>query len=799
MSRKNGFTLVEIIVVITILGILFGLGIPSYRFIIGSVKERQYENKISYALAKAVSWANDTGRDVTNIAHLIEEGYMEPDDESGAYDNPVDDTSMLCYTIRVDYNNNQYEPVLTEERYCAYEELERQTSIIELVKYDSNGQVVPEDEWTRSDILLRVQFKDEVLRNTYQNSVEEIVWKGNDKQDTVLVNGDFSSKNQYQVQASKIMNAKYEVTMKLVYEGKTYIYKAYTKVKIDRQEPIIYQDDTTVEDFNEWKNQNKSTRVVTSDYDGSGIYGYYINNNISSCGTNKSLYQKVNQQVFDLSLNQGEYFACVMDNVGNVSSPSKITVIKVDIEKPKLESFTIHETNSNPLRYYNKLIIKTRATDTQSGVSNVLYCMTTGGDCTPNIIVPVENNDYVYVTYKNAHKNAQKVCAIAYDKAGNASNKVCSSGYLFDNTAPSIFNPSTSLSNLSYTAKYGGNDNESGITSYKIYRTTNKANYGNPITQNTTSTSSSYTYPAEREAGKRYFLKVVVTNGSGLTVQREFEYTTKVTMDDARKFCKINAWGYCDEGVYVKWFDKMFVLMKGSSINAPVRSVYGVTLEEVNISLIMASCCDQGYCHYEHIVGAHSGIWGTSSANITLKDRMFNYFENKAGDVSKYLNIETYTITKNIIVESMGGGKVEDYGHVSVDAYFGLLTMDDARNMITVDFLKDYMPRVRVDYGDGEYGEYVTTLVSAAFMECTEKEHYACAENPDNIMATAVSYYLPSDDKPRALEVEAVAGPNNSFLNDTDHRALMSVPFKSEIDFSSGNGTYQNPFVIRVR
>lgn len=785
--KRKGFTLVEIIVVVAILGLLFGIGIPSYRFIIGSVKEKQYENKVSYALAKASAWANDTGRNATNIAHLIEEGYMEADNESGAYDNPIDDTSMLCYTIRVEYNNNQYEPTLTEERYCAYEELEKQTSIIELVKYDNNGQVVPENDWTRSDVLLRVQFKDEVLRNTYQSSVQELVWRGNDHLDTVPVHGDFSSKNQYQVQASKIMNTKYEVTMKLVYEGKTYIYKAYTPVKIDRQEPIIYQDDTVVENFDEWSNQNKTTKVVTSDYDGSGIYGYYISNqNVSVCSANKTLYKTVNQPVLELSLAQGVYYACVMDNVGNVSEPSKVTVIKVDTEKPKLDPFTIHETNPNPLRYYSKLVIKTRATDTQSGVSNVLYCMTTGSDCTPNTIVPVGNNDYIYVTYKTSNKNAQKVCAIAYDKAGNASNKVCSSGYLFDNTGPSITNPTTTSSNLSYTAKYGGNDNESGITSYKIYRTTNKANYGSPITQNTTSTTGSYTYPAERDAGKRYFLKVVVTNGAGLTAQKEFEYTTRVIMSDARKLCKFDNVGYCDEGIFVKWHDKLFLLMKGSG-----KSVYAVLLEQAKISLINAGCCDSGLCHFEKITDSiSSGIWG-SSGN-TMKNLMFKYFENK-GNVNQYLNLETFDVTKNIQVEGMYGGTLKPVNPpLPATAYFGMMSLTDAVAMIRKDYFMKAAPKRYYSFLEMYI---VTTQVSAAFTYCDNDNHYYCAENPENIMATRI-WHTEGEDREIYESVPAVSGSNNAFMTD-DKYTFMVVPFKSELVFSSGDGSQAKPYVIK--
>ena len=236
--------MVELLVTLVIMALLFGIGVPAYLMISKNLKQRSYDNKVSYALAKAEAWANDTGRDVTNIAHLIEEGYMEPDNENGAYDSPIDNSSMLCYTIRIKYENNQYSSYLTEERYCDYAELEQQTSIIEIVKMDdTNHQVIPDEAWTRNNVLLRVQFKNETDRNKYQNSVQEIVWNGNNHEETIAIQQNFSSKNQYAVQAAQFMNTRYEATVKIVYEGRTFIYKAYSQVKIDRQNPIIYQDD----------------------------------------------------------------------------------------------------------------------------------------------------------------------------------------------------------------------------------------------------------------------------------------------------------------------------------------------------------------------------------------------------------------------------------------------------------------------------------------------------------------------------------------------------------------------------
>lgn len=796
MKRKKGFTLVEIIVVVAILGLLFGLGIPSYRFIIGSVKERQYENKVSYALAKAEEWANDTGRNATNIAHLIEEGYMEPDNESGAYDNPIDDTSMLCYTIRVDYNDNQYESTLTEERYCAYEELEKQTSIIELVKYDSNGQVVPENDWTRSDILLRVQFKDEVLRNTYQNSVEEIVWRGNDNMDTIAIHGDFSSKNQYQVQAAKIMNTKYEVTMKLVYEGKTYIYKAYSQVKIDRQEPIIYQDDTTVEQQDEWKNSNKSTKVVTSDYDGSGIYGYFISNqSVSTCSANKTLYTSADKQVLDLSLAQGEYYACVMDNVGNISTPSKITVVKVDTSAPTISapvaSSASIKTNVPNSSFYSRLQVKIHISDNAngSGVDAIRYCITKGSDCEPNNKSQINSEGDIYVEFNESSSSPQKICAYGYDRAGNRSEKKCSVFYL-DKTGPQVNNQDISItrSGNNYVVKFNATDPESGIYKYEIYRGTSS---GNLSLIHTSNGGGSKSFPINNpNEVQKYYFRVDITNNAGIKVAsqtKEFIYAK--TMGEIAPLCAVDSYGYCTKPIYVSWFGKKFLLMKGIG----TKSIFTFSLEQAKISLIDAACCDQNFCHFEHLYSEHSGIWG--NGRYTMKTQMFNYFENAAknkGGVGKYLNQETFVITKNGVEEGMGGGKIVPYGTQNVSAYFGIMSFDDVSNMLHLDFVWDSVPKY---YSTRWEENYITTQISSAYTRCNEGEHYACNNNPSNIMAST-AVWMKSEDKILSDDVPAVSGSNDVYMTD-DKNTFMVVPFKSDLSFISGNGTINNPYVIK--
>ncbi len=816
MTKQKGFTLVEMLVVIAILALLFGIGIPTYMLITRNVKQRSYENKVSYALSKAEAWASDTGRTVTNIVHLIEEGYMEADNENGDYDNPVDDTSMLCYTIRIDYFNNQYTAVLTEERYCNYEELEKQTSIIEVIKMDLNTHsIVSEDTWTRNDNILQVQFKNNEDKNKYQNSIESIEWKGNSVVETIAIHNDFSTKNQYNVRAAQFMNTRYEVTMKIVYEGRTFIYKAYTQVKIDRQNPIIYQDEISVDRFDEWTQENKDVHITTSDFDGSGVYGYYVSSSNASCSTNKFDYNALNGNLsFDSSLSEGVYYACVMDNVGNVGDNAKITVVKTDKNPPVLTDFEIAE-QSKGYSYYNRLALRVRVIDEESGPSVVRYCITTNESCDPNATMKLDANGAVVLHYKDAKKAAQKICAIGIDNAGNQSAKKCSNAYLFDNTAPKNVSISVLKEDHDYVVdSYSASDAESGMYSYQIEISLKDKNQ----------------YVEVKDSNKKFLLKnlnvnseydvrLTTTNKSGLTGTAKATFKAVFDMEDAAYKCVPDENNnYCNDGVYIKYSGRIFVLYRQVA-----GSVFGLDLNETDPwtgSLITGTCCDSGDCVQKNVYNTdRSGIYGYGkygdlyqsehSGGFTLRW----YFEGDAqryglgytkdyqglNDYTNCLNQENYNFFSIVNKESdwqvesldVGSAKVQN-DKVSMKWRYGLLDFEEYAAIRNKSYMKDISS--------------FQTLLSTVYPYCyidTEKAtyegadhndtpwHHICNEERDTIMAISVQ-----DDT--LTFVPAVAQVLYEPMG-KDHewrKSSLTVPFSKKIILQGGNGTKEKPYII---
>ncbi len=807
MKKQKGFTLVEMLVVIAIIALLFGIGVPTYMLVTRNVKQRSYENKVSYALSKAEAWASDTGRTVVNIKHLIEEGYMEADNENGDYDNPVDDTSMLCYTIRIDYLNNQYTGTLTDERYCNYDELEKQTSIIEIVKMDDAGNVIPEDSWSRSDNVLQVKFKKDSDLNLYQNSIQSIEWKGNSNVDTVLIHNDFSTKNQYNVRAAQIMNTKYEATMTIVHEGRTYIYKAYTQVKIDRQNPIIYRDEVAIEDFDKWTDNAKKVHVISSDFDGSGVYGYYLNSNNNSCSSNKSDYKTTSSLAFDLDLNEGKHYICVMDNVGNISDSTVINIVKLDSTPPTIDFQIDSSSKMGVENWYRSLAINVLVHDEESGPNAIRYCITTGSSCDPNSTLKINpQNGMAKVSYTTANQRSQKVCAIGIDNAGNQSPIKCTDGYLFDNTSPSINKLTTSKENHEYSVNYGANDAESGLYQYQLYigQKNNKTINYNLINTNKTSDMKGSDVLSNLKANEKYYVKLQVTNKSGLIASKEISFDALFTLDDAAYYCDIQK-GYCDKGIYVRYSGYLFALYRKTT-----KSVFGVNVDaNMKGSIITGTCCDSGTCTAPHVyttaLRQFSGIYGDGSykqwrddkiysGESTLTTRYYNNF-NKPGS---YLNLETYTFGKienspdkngyvdwQITSLNIKNAKFSKLNPATISARYGLLDFNEYKGIRNKSYMKG-----------------IGTLLSTIYPHCyiTDKAiyenpydhndgpwHHLCNTEPDTIMGIFAQGDI-------LTFVPAVA--QVLYDNTTSRTAALTVPFKIELRITGGSGTKDDPYTI---
>ena len=104
MKNKKGFTLVELLVVIGILGVLIAIAVPSAIGISNRIKGKMYESKVKTIEVAAGMWAEDHKdncisefNDLT-VDKLVKEGYLKAD-ENGQVINPQSGDTMNSMTI----------------------------------------------------------------------------------------------------------------------------------------------------------------------------------------------------------------------------------------------------------------------------------------------------------------------------------------------------------------------------------------------------------------------------------------------------------------------------------------------------------------------------------------------------------------------------------------------------------------------------------------------------------------------------------------------------------------------------
>lgn len=743
--NKKGFTFVEVLASLAVLSILFAIAISTFLVISRHIKESNYENKRTHILMKAEEWSEDTERNATNVAHLIEEGYLEADNEAGDYQNPVTNESMLCDTIRIDIIDNQRVASFTDEIFCDYRELEEQTSIIKIVQKDSNGEEILEDAWTRDDVTLEVLFLSQDDYDRYHNFVSSIEWKGNNHREPILLQNNFDTKNTYLVHASQFMNLLYEVTMTINYEGRTFVYKAYTQVKIDRQNPMIYEDEVSINHMDEWEKDFKTVQLISSDYDGSGVYGYYFTSD-SVCSVLQSDYVQVNSTHFELQLSQGKYQICVTDKVGNVSNPVEVEITKTDNISPTLGDFEVISSLKGS-KYYRELTLRIPVIDGLSGASAVKYCFDTT-NCIPKHMQKVDAHGYGNISFEVPKKEAQTLCVIGLDRAGNESGVKCSKSYLFDNSGADIRN----FQEEKYRLNWNAIDLESGIDSYQIFTSTDNQNYVMVKEFFMNETSGSYILE-KLKANTTYHVKLVVKNQAGVSSEKVIEFASHVTMGDAITQCHVTD-GYCDNGIYVKYGGNIFALYRLSG-----NSIFGVNVSNnMRTSIINDFCCDQGTCIEENVYNTSwSGIYSEG------RDNSLKIYYDRLPNPSKYLNLENYTFG---VATSLPSGNY--VCKKTLQARFGLLDLGEYQKIYRKPYMKD-----------------IGTLLSTVYTVCLSNDHYECNNDVDNITGIfALNGYLKSQ--------SAVTGAHHNI----NVNASMTVPFKNSIVFIGGNGTLENPYVV---
>ena len=296
MKNAKGFTLVEVLGAIALLGIIIAIAIPVYNRTSESTKQKAYETKAQQIELAAEKWASEinlSSAKTITVNYLVSEGYFQADeienDENVVY-NPKDNSSMICYTIDVTIDNNNPEAKLSDQENCDLvisEEIDRNI-IVSAYKYDNETQKIldttnldknsafKELDWTNTAVLLVVESEvySGYTKVTFSNSGTTItknvennnIFASKDVKKDLELNADQYA-NVFVVDAAVFLNSTYDISLYTNEGTKT----TDTIVKIDKESATA----NIINDSN-WSNANKKVTIQGSDGSGSGLKGFYV-------------------------------------------------------------------------------------------------------------------------------------------------------------------------------------------------------------------------------------------------------------------------------------------------------------------------------------------------------------------------------------------------------------------------------------------------------------------------------------------------------------------------------------------
>ena len=454
MKNKKGFTLVELLSVIVLLGIIITIGLFSISSIRKTILDRQYKNLKTEIELAAEKYYQDTENTFFYVQTLIDEGYIKTDNSSLNIYSPIDSNIMNCYMINVvdgkatldDKNKNEE---CNAEIAGNYE--------LKIVRENDKTS----DKWYKESEELSAVKSD--------NSVDDSLiytWTTDLNPNTIWDKRKFDLKN--------LLSEKGGVINDVFYVQANSVDKSYRsagkRIKIDTVKPII--DNVNISgDQNEWVKQRDVT-IKAHDL-GAGIVGYLFSDKADCSGNFEKLTKPQNEFTLKRTFkSNGEYYFCLIDDAGNISDSEKIVIQKVDGKPPKC-----YYGNENTKWQIGSRTISYGCQDDESGCDKLIVngrnTYTCSGD---NCNIFTQNKTY-NGTYKNIKINDTEKSIGTFkiiDKNGNEttcpdSNKQYLNLYL-DNTNPTVKINSMSYSGGYLTVSASVTDSNSGVqNAYVVY------------------------------------------------------------------------------------------------------------------------------------------------------------------------------------------------------------------------------------------------------------------------------------------------------------------------------------------
>ena len=454
MKNKKGFTLVELLSVIVLLGIIITIGLFSISSIRKTILDRQYKNLKTEIELAAEKYYQDTENTFFYVQTLIDEGYIKTDNSSLNIYSPIDSKIMNCYMINVVDGKATLDDKKKNEECNA--EIAGNYELKIIRENDKTS-----DKWYKESEELSAVKSD--------NSVDDSLiytWTTDLNPNTIWDKRKFDLKN--------LLSEKGGVINDVFYVQANSVDKSYRsagkRIKIDTVKPII--DNVNISgDQNKWVKQRDVT-IKAHDL-GSGIVGYLFSDKADCSGNFEKLTKPQNEFTLKRTFkSNGEYYFCLIDDAGNISESSKIVIQKVDGIPPKC-----YYGNENTKWQIGSRTISYGCQDDESGCDKLIVNGRKTYTCRENNCnIFTQNKDYNETYDKIKINDTEKSIGTfkIIDKNGNEttcpdSNKQYLNLFL-DNTNPTVKINSMSYSGGYLTVSASVIDSNSGVqNAYVVY------------------------------------------------------------------------------------------------------------------------------------------------------------------------------------------------------------------------------------------------------------------------------------------------------------------------------------------
>ena len=298
---KKGFTILELLVTISILSLIILIAVPTVNNISSSVKKSHYQNMLKNIEIAASKYASDTKEEYVYVDTLIKEGYLKGD-ESDHLVNPIDSEVLNCYLVEMQKESDYYDAKFTQEKYldennnCDLNILKEKSSLIK-INVINNGEVVEDlDNFLKGSITLEA-ISDDI---DIDCNLNKCIWSS--------TSGLEESSNKINLDTvNRVINGTYIFQMTIYEEDTIKRLKASIDLKVDNENPKIDIEETK-KSINEGK-----IKIIANDGIGSGIKEYYFG---TSLDCSNVLWEESNIFPYEEEKN---YSICVKDNVGNIT------------------------------------------------------------------------------------------------------------------------------------------------------------------------------------------------------------------------------------------------------------------------------------------------------------------------------------------------------------------------------------------------------------------------------------------------------------------------------------------------